>query len=125
MFNTNFFSIITIVALTLVIISLVITMGFPEILNNTPSLTVTVAGTNDIHGTFYSRLFKRTDNQEKYDYGGLLVMAQMLEIIKNENPNRFLYLDAGDQFQGGFESSKEISSGEIMADYYNHMKIGA
>jgi 5'-nucleotidase/UDP-sugar diphosphatase len=32
-----------------------------------------------------------------------------------------LYLDAGDEFQGGLEASKVISSGEIISDYFNHM----
>jgi 2',3'-cyclic-nucleotide 2'-phosphodiesterase (5'-nucleotidase family) len=50
-------------------------------------------------------------------------MASIIEILKKENPNHFMYLDAGDQFQGAFESSKDISSGEIIADYFNHMKL--
>ncbi len=28
-------------------------------------------------------------------------MAKLIEILHNENKNHFLYLDAGDQFQGG------------------------
>ena len=38
-------------------------------------------------------------------------MARMIDIIKSENPDSTLFLDAGDQFQGGIESSKLISSG--------------
>ena len=34
-----------------------------------------------------------------------------------------MYLDAGDQFQGGIESSKLISGGEIMNDFFNIMKL--
>jgi len=32
-------------------------------------------------------------------------------------------LDAGDQFQGGIESSKLISSGQIMNDFYNVIRV--
>ena len=28
-------------------------------------------------------------------------MGGLINIIKNENPGRVIYLDAGDQFQGG------------------------
>ena len=34
-----------------------------------------------------------------------------------------MYLDGGDQFQGGIESSKLISGGEIMNDFFGMMKI--
>ena len=36
-----------------------------------------------------------------------------------------LYLDAGDQFQGGLESSSLISSGKIMNEFYNELKVDA
>jgi 2',3'-cyclic-nucleotide 2'-phosphodiesterase (5'-nucleotidase family) len=50
-------------------------------------------------------------------------MASMIETIREEHPGNFLYLDAGDQFQGGIESSPLVSSGEIMNDFYNSMKV--
>jgi 2',3'-cyclic-nucleotide 2'-phosphodiesterase (5'-nucleotidase family) len=34
-----------------------------------------------------------------------------------------LYLDAGDQFQGGIESSKLVSSGKIMNDFYDALDL--
>lgn len=34
-----------------------------------------------------------------------------------------MYLDAGDQFQGAIESSDKVSSGEIMNDYFNTVKV--
>lgn len=52
-------------------------------------------------------------------------MAKLVEILKDESGGNFLYLDGGDQFQGGLENSKLVSSGEIMADYYNHVKMSA
>ena len=50
-------------------------------------------------------------------------MGTLINIIKNEYEGNVLYLDGGDQFQGGIESSKLISSGKIMNDFYGIMKI--
>lgn len=50
-------------------------------------------------------------------------MADMIETIKKEYNGNVLYLDAGDQFQGGIEASSLVSSGQIMNDFYNVLKI--
>lgn len=50
-------------------------------------------------------------------------MARLIQIVKNEHPGNVLYLDAGDQFQGGIESSKLISSGKIMNDFYGLSQV--
>jgi 2',3'-cyclic-nucleotide 2'-phosphodiesterase (5'-nucleotidase family) len=50
-------------------------------------------------------------------------MAQMIETVQNEYPGNVLYLDAGDQFQGGIEASSLVSSGQIMNDFYNTMGL--
>lgn len=62
---------------------------------------VILVGTNDIHGTAYPTILSRKDTGEKYTYGGLVYMARLIEILKKENTGNVLYLDAGDQFQGG------------------------
>lgn len=73
--------------------------------------TIAIIGSNDIHGSAFPTALVREDTQEKYNYGGLVYMARLIQIIKEEYPDNNLYLDAGDQFQGGLESSKLISSG--------------
>ena len=50
-------------------------------------------------------------------------MGRMINIIKEEYPNRTIFLDAGDQFQGGIESSSLISSGKIMNDFYSAIGV--
>jgi 2',3'-cyclic-nucleotide 2'-phosphodiesterase (5'-nucleotidase family) len=50
-------------------------------------------------------------------------MATMVETLKEEFKGRALYLDAGDQFQGGIESSALVSSGQIMNDYFNEVAV--
>jgi 2',3'-cyclic-nucleotide 2'-phosphodiesterase (5'-nucleotidase family) len=46
-------------------------------------------------------------------------MASMIQTIKKEYSQNVLYLDAGDQYQGGIEASKLISNGSIMNDFFN------
>ncbi len=38
-------------------------------------------------------------------------MGRLIEIIQQQYSDSVMYLDAGDQFQGGIEASKLISSG--------------
>lgn len=52
-------------------------------------------------------------------------MANLINIIKEENPGNTLILDAGDQFQGGVESSPLISHGKIMNDFYEAIGLHA
>ena len=52
-------------------------------------------------------------------------MAQMIETLRGEYGGSLLYFDAGDQFQGGIESSSLVSSGQIMNDFYNSIGLEA
>ena len=87
--------------------------------------TVAIIGTNDIHGTAFPTSLFRTDTSEAYNYGGLEFMAQMIETLQMEHEGNVLYLDAGDQFQGGIEASSLVSSGQIMNDFYNIIGVDA
>lgn len=84
-----------------------------------------IIGTNDIHGSAFPTALYRSDTNENYSYGGLEVMAQMIETLRDEYGGNLLYLDGGDQFQGGIESSSLVSSGEIMNDFYNSIGLSA
>ena len=76
---------------------------------------IPIFSSSDIHGHFYPEEF----GVGKYIYtqGGLDYLAKYANIIRNEFNNQFLYLDAGDIFQGGTESS--LSNGDIILDYFN------
>lgn len=50
-------------------------------------------------------------------------MGRLIQIIQEDHKGRVLYLDGGDQFQGGIEASEQVSSGEIIADFYNVMNL--
>jgi 5'-nucleotidase / UDP-sugar diphosphatase len=80
---------------------------------------IAIIAMNDIHGTALPTLMQRQDNLQNYTYGGLQYMASLINIIKDEYPGHTLILDAGDQFQGGIESSPLISQGKIMNDFYD------
>lgn len=76
---------------------------------------------SDIHGHFYPEDFDV--GEISYKKGGLDYLAKYINIIKEEFKNQFLYLDAGDLFQGGTEST--ITKGEIMMDYFNLINLNA
>ena len=79
---------------------------------------VPIFGSSDIHGHFYPEQFEV--GEYEYSHGGLDYVAKYANIIKDEFHNQFLYLDAGDLFQGGTEA--DISNGEIILDYLNLVK---
>ena len=86
---------------------------------------IAIIGTNDIHGAALPTNITIHKNNKtiEYKYGGLVYMARMIEIIKKENPGKVLYLDAGDQFQGGIESGTLISQGKIMNDFFGLAQV--
>ena len=86
-------------------------------------ITVAIMGTNDLHGTAFPREILRTDNGDVYKYGGLVYMGRLMEIIKEEFQDRAIYLDGGDQFQGGIEGGPEVSKGEIISDYFKTLNL--
>lgn len=83
-------------------------------------MTIAIIATNDIHGSAFPTEMMRADTQEKYNYGGLVYMSNMISTIRNQyGKSNTLWLDAGDQFQGGIESSKLVSDGKIMNEFFN------
>ena len=82
---------------------------------------IAILSTNDIHGHFYPEELEI--NGHKYTQGGLDYLSKYINILRNEFPERLLYLDAGDLFQGGTEST--FSNGEIMTESLNLMKCQA
>ena len=49
-----------------------------------------------------------------------------MEILRQEVGRRnVVYVDAGDQFQGGLEADKRISGGKIMNEYFRLAEVDA
>ena len=88
-------------------------------LEDDSTYNIVIMGTNDIHGSFFPQ--KGNINNNIYDYGGLIYMGNYITNLREEWGNRFIWLDSGDQFQGGLES--KISYGDIMTDFFNIMEI--
>lgn len=51
------------------------------------------------------------------------LLTSYVDILQKEWGKRFLWLDAGDEFQGGFES--KLTEGKIMTDIFNQIGLSA
>ena len=76
---------------------------------------IPIFSSSDIHGHFYEEEYEV--GNLSYSRGGLDYLAKYANIIREEFKNQFLYLDAGDLFQGGTEST--LTNGAIILDYLN------
>ena len=82
---------------------------------------IAIISTNDLHGHFYPEQFEI--DGYNYTQGGLDYLSKYISILKDEFPERVLFLDTGDLFQGGTESI--LSDGEIMTNSLNLMECDA
>ena len=81
---------------------------------------IPIVGTDDIHGNFFPKIktIKVGSNNITYKIGGLEYLAKYINILREEfGPNKVLYFDAGDIYQGGIDSV--MFKGEILLDYFN------
>ena len=90
--------------------------------NDSQYYYITIFGTNDIHGKVFPVVFTNpNDPNNQYYYGGIEYIYAYKKVLKEEWGDRFLWLDAGDQFQGGLEFM--LSNGTIMKDFYNYVGL--
>jgi 2',3'-cyclic-nucleotide 2'-phosphodiesterase (5'-nucleotidase family) len=108
--------------LVLGIVLLVLTLVLPSTaMADGPDLrTVTVVSTNDLHGALVGSVqsFSHGDM-----VGGADWVAGYLNIVRQENPDGVLYLDAGDMMQGTLISNYFYGASTI--DAFNHMGLAA
>jgi 2',3'-cyclic-nucleotide 2'-phosphodiesterase (5'-nucleotidase family) len=83
----------------------------------TSTTTVTIVGTNDFHGALENRL---VSNRLA---GGAEWLAGYVNVVRAENPNGTLWIDAGDQMQGTLVSNYFFGSSTI--DVMNAMGVDA
>ena len=86
--------------------------------NDSDYFYLPIFSSSDIHGHFYPE--KYSIKNISYSRGGLDYLGKYINIIKEEFQNQILYLDAGDIFQGGAEST--LTNGEILIDFLNIIK---
>lgn len=89
--------------------------------------TIAVLGTNDIHGRLAPVQLKTRENPGvqsiEYEAGGAPIIASFVNILKGEFGSRFVWLDAGDEFQGSIESNTTL--GAPMVDFFNSSGLHA
>jgi 2',3'-cyclic-nucleotide 2'-phosphodiesterase (5'-nucleotidase family) len=82
--------------------------------------TVTVVSTNDFHGALIGRVHSWSHGDV---VGGAEYLAGYLNIVRQENPDGVLYLDAGDAMQGTLISN--YFEGASTIDVFNAMGVDA
>ena len=89
--------------------------------------TLVILGTNDIHGALAPLKFKSKEKQGitsvEYTAGGAAMLASAVRVLREEYGSRFLWLDAGDEFQGSILSN--IEHGAPMVSWFNENGLTA
>ena len=91
--------------------------------SDTDYYRIALFGTNDIHGKIFPSKFPHPSGTGGYLSGGVEYIYKYIKILREEWGERFLWLDGGDQFQGGLEFM--LSEAEIMNTFYNFAKVDA
>ncbi len=78
-------------------------------------LHLTLVGTNDVHGWVMAQ--KEPFPTGEIRYGGAAVFAAYLRVLREENPNGVVLVDAGDLFQGTLMSN--LTEGSVVIDAFN------
>ncbi len=84
---------------------------------------IAIFGTCDIHGYYYPIKRNIEELNISYTQGGLEYMGKYISIIREKWKERFLWFDAGDQFEGGYENT--LSNGTIIPDFFNIMNLSS
>ena len=85
--------------------------------------TIAIFATNDIHGYALPQSFFDKRTNEKYVNGSIEYMSTIINSIRNEWKERFIWLDGGDHGSGGIEFT--LSNGQIMTDFFNSAGLTA
>lgn len=98
-----------------------------EVLSSQNFETIVIGGTNDIHGGIVPLQLKTREPEGQisisYEAAGLSTLASYIRILQKEYGPKFLWLDAGDHFQGTIESNS--AKGAPMTQFFNAMRLHA
>lgn len=82
---------------------------------------IAILGTNDIHGALAPlQLLTREKagiKETQYEAGGASMISSYVKILRSQYKENFLWLDAGDEFQGSFDSNTFF--GSPMVQFFN------
>ncbi len=84
-------------------------------------LRVTIVGTNDVHGWVMG--MKERFPRGEIRYGGVATFAAYLQVLRADNPNGVVLVDAGDLFQGTLVSN--LTEGSVVIEAFNHLGYDA
>ncbi|NDD92722.1 hypothetical protein EBZ37_11610, partial [bacterium] len=89
--------------------------------------TIAILGTNDIHGNLAPLELKTREPEGTsplpYTAAGVSALASYIGITRQEFDSAFLWLDAGDEFQGTIESN--LAQGAPIVDFFNQNLLHA
>lgn len=84
-------------------------------------LKITIVGTNDVHGWVMG--MKERFPRGEIRYGGVATFAAYVQVLRQENPNGVVLVDAGDMFQGTLVSN--LTEGGVVIEAFNHLGYDA
>lgn len=86
---------------------------------------IVILGINDFHGSLEQRTEKTIESDGKkatiYQDGGAAVFASFVKILKKEQGEKLLVVDAGDEWQGSLDSNLE--RGSTVVQFFNRIGV--
>jgi len=107
-------------ALGILFLVLILTLPAAALADGPDLRKVTVVSTNDFHGALIGRVHSWSHGDV---VGGAEWLAGYLNIVRDENPDGFLYLDDGDSMQGTLISN--YFDGASTIEVFNAMGVAA
>ena len=84
-------------------------------------LRVTIVGTNDVHGWVMG--MKEQFPRGEIRFGGVATFASYVQVLRQDNPNGVVLVDAGDLFQGTLVSN--LTEGSVVIEAFNQLGYDA
>jgi 5'-nucleotidase len=88
---------------------------------STQALRITIVGTNDLHGWVMGQ--KERFPRGEIRYGGVATFASYLQVLRADNPDGVVLVDAGDLFQGTLMSN--LTEGGVVIEALNQLNYDA
>jgi 5'-nucleotidase len=82
---------------------------------------ITIVGTNDVHGWVMG--MKERFPRGEIRYGGVSTFASYVQVLRQDNPDGVVLVDAGDLFQGTLMSN--LTEGSVVIEAFNQLGYDA
>jgi 5'-nucleotidase len=82
---------------------------------------ITIVGTNDVHGWVMG--MKERFPRGEIRYGGVATFASYVQVLRADNPDGVVLVDAGDLFQGTLMSN--LTEGSVVIEAFNQLGYDA